>query len=278
VTTVELTITEPGVYPDMPEDVYHADPVAGGSLSSSGARRLLETCPARFDYERRNPPPSRDEFDLGKAFHTSVLGTGADTVVCDFKDWKTKPAQEAKAAAYAAGKVPLLTHQAAQVAAMTDAVWSHPLAGALLSKGRGQVEQSLFWIDERTRIWRRARLDLLRRDAIVDLKSCETADEEHITKAIHRYGYHAQGDYYREGARALGLGDLPFLFVFVEKKPPHLIHVVQLDADALAAGRHLNNKAIDLFAECQRTGVWPGYADDITTISLPPYALRALEF
>ena len=275
-TTTEVIITEPGIHDAMPEDIYHADPVPGGSLSSSGARRLLETCPARFDYERRNPPPSRDEFDLGKAFHTAVLGTGAETVVCDFRDWKTKAAQEAKKAAYDAGKVPLLAHQAAEVNAMAGTVRQHPLAGPILSKG--EVEQSLFWVDDRTGIWRRARLDLLRPDAIVDLKSCESADEEHVTKAIARYGYHAQADYYREGARALGLGDLPFLFVFVEKRAPYLVHVVQLGADELAAGRHLNNRAIDLFAECQRTGEWPGYASDITTVSLPPYALRTLEF
>lgn len=275
-TTTEVIVTEPGVYADMPEDVYHADPVPGGSLSSSGARKLLETCPARFDYERRNPPPSREEFDLGKAFHTKALGTGADIVVVDAKNWLTKDAKAARAAAYAAGKVPLLARQAEQVDAMAAAVRQHPLAGALL--GKGQVEQSLFWTDDRTGIWRRARLDLLRPDAIVDLKSCESADEEHVTKAITRYGYHAQADFYREAARALDLGDLPFLFVFVEKAPPHLIHVVQVDADALAAGRHLNNRAIDLFAQCQRTGEWPGYASDITTISLPPYALRALEF
>lgn len=275
-TTTEVIVTEPGIHDGMPEDVYHADPVPGGSLSSSGARRLLETCPARFDYERRNPPPSRDEFDLGKAFHTKALGVGAEVVVVDAKTWQTKAAKEERAAAYAAGKVPLLTQQAEQVDAMADAVRNHPLAGALLSKG--EVEQSLFWVDDRTSIWRRARLDLLRPDAIVDLKTCESADEDHVTKAITRYGYHGQGDFYREGVRALTGADLPFLFVFVEKRPPHLIHVVQLDADALAAGRHLNNRAIDLFAECQRTGEWPGYATDITTISLPPYALRTLEF
>lgn len=275
-TNEPIVVTEPGIHPDMPEDTYHRDPVPGGSLSSSGARRLLATCPARFDYERRNPPPSREEFDLGKAFHTEILGTGAATVVCDFRDWRTKPAQEAKAAAYEAGKVPLLRHQHEQVQAMADAVRADPLAAALLSKG--EPEQSLFWIDERTGIWRRARLDWLRPDAIVDLKTCESADEDHIRKAIARYGYHAQDDFYREAVRALGLGDLPFLFVFVEKAPPHLVHVVQLGPDELAAGRRINERAIDVFAECQRTGRWPGYADDITTITLPPYALRTEEF
>jgi len=40
----QVLITEPGVYA-LPADVYHADPVAGGSLSSSGAKKLL-ACPA----------------------------------------------------------------------------------------------------------------------------------------------------------------------------------------------------------------------------------------
>lgn len=269
------TITTPGLYPDLPEADYHADPVPGGSLSSSGARKLLSTCPARFDYERRNPPPSTDEFDLGKAFHAAALGVGAETVVVDAKDWRTNAAKEAKAAAYADGKVPLLAHQAKQVAAMVDAVHRDPLADALLSKG--DAEQSLFWIDERTGIWRRSRLDLIRPDVIVDVKTCESATEEHIRKAIARYGYHGQADFYLDGAHTLGLGDLPFLFVFVEKAPPYLTHVVQLGADELAAGRRLNNRAVDLFAECQQAGRWPGYADDITTISLPPYALRTEE-
>ncbi|WP_327029737.1 PD-(D/E)XK nuclease-like domain-containing protein [Micromonospora sp. NBC_01740] len=276
-TTTEVLVTEPGIYPDMPEDVYHADPVPGGSLSSSGARKLVPPkTPAHYRHDVDNPPPSREDFDLGKAFHTRVLGVGAAIVVVDAKTWQTKAAREARAEAYAASQVPLLVHQAEQVDAMAAAVRRHPLAAALLSKG--QPEQSLFWTDERTGIWRRARLDWLRTDAIVDLKSCESADEEHVAKAIARYGYHAQADYYLDGARTLGLGDLPFLFVFVEKAPPHLVHVVQLGADELAAGRHLNNKAIDLFAECQRTGEWPGYPADITTISLPPYALRDQEF
>jgi hypothetical protein len=51
-------ITEPGVY-DIAEDHYHADPVPGGSLSNSGAKKLLPpSCPAKFAYEREHPPQS----------------------------------------------------------------------------------------------------------------------------------------------------------------------------------------------------------------------------
>ena len=55
---VPMTITEPGVY-EMPAEEYHADPVEGGSLSSTGARRLLEMAPARWRYEQAHPSPPR---------------------------------------------------------------------------------------------------------------------------------------------------------------------------------------------------------------------------
>lgn len=275
-TTAVIEVTEPGIHNGMPDDVYHADPVPAGSLSSSGARRLLETCPAKFDYERRHPRAATKTFDVGHAAHQMILGTGPHLEVVPGDRWDTTVAKAKVAEIREAGGIPLKQAVWDQVKAMADAVLADPLAAALFSDG--QPEQSLFWIDERTGIWRRARLDWLRANAIVDLKSCESADEEHIRRAIARYGYHAQDDFYREGARALGLGDLPFIFVFVEKAPPHLIHVVQLGPDELAAGRAINNKAIDRFAECQRTGAWPGYATDITTIFLPPYALRTLEF
>ncbi|MCG5460817.1 PD-(D/E)XK nuclease-like domain-containing protein [Micromonospora sp. MED01] len=276
-TTAVVEVTEPGIHDGMPDEVYHRDPVPAGSLSSSGARRLLKTCPAKFDYERRNPPAPTKTFDIGHAAHQMILGTGPELVVVPGARWDTNDAKAQVAAVRERGGIPLKQADMDQIRAMADAILADPLAAAMLSVG--EPERSLFWVDERTGIWRRARLDWYRDGHIVDLKTCESADEEAIRRDAARYGYHAQDEWYREGVRAVGLcPDPSFTFIFVEKAAPHLTHVVQLGPDEIAAGRHLNNKAIDRFAECQRTGVWPGYASDITTISLPPYALRALEF
>ena len=140
----QTVITEPGVY-DIPEADYHADPVPGGSLSSTGIRKLLD-CPARFDWDRRNPPQPTAAMELGTAAHRLVLGTGAELAVIDAPDWRTKAAKESADEARAAGKLPLLTHEHAQVLDMAAALRGHPHAGPLLTGDGGQSEQSLFWV------------------------------------------------------------------------------------------------------------------------------------
>ena len=40
---------------------------------------------------------------------------------------------------------------------------------------------------------------------------------------------------------------------------------------AVEEGRRANREAIDLYARCMETGVWPGYSDDIVTIGLPAW-------
>lgn len=276
-TTATVVIDQPGIHADMPEDIYHRDPVLAGSLSSTGARTLLQPGgPAKFDHARRHARTSTKAFDLGHVAHTMALGAGAGITVVNAKDWKTKAARQAKADAYAAGRTPVLAEDHQRVHAMVGALKAHPLAGALLA-AEGDVEQSLFWIDQDTGMWCRARHDKATRDRngrllIVDLKTTENASDAGAQRAVGNYHYHQQGDLYRQAAITLGLSDDPgFVFIFVEKAPPHLVNVVVLDDEALAVGRRRNTAALRLFAECTRTGTWPGYGTGITQISLPPY-------
>jgi hypothetical protein len=273
----QIQITTPGVY-DLPDHVYHADPVPDRSLSSTGARRLLPpNCPAKFAYWREHPDQQR-EFDYGKAAHLYVLGAGPDIETIDAPDYRTKAAREALVAAYAAGKVPLLTSEHERVKAMADAIRQHPIAGRMFMPEFGEPEQSLFWVDGQTKVWRRARLDWLPvsrtggRMILPDYKTCNRADVDGVQRTIATYGYHQQAAWYLAGAQALGLAeDHAFVFVFQEKDPPYLVNVVEPDAAALRIGRLLNREALDLYAQCTRTGVWPGYSDDVERVSLPPY-------
>lgn len=269
----------PGVY-RMTNEEYHADPVPGGSLSSSGARKLLPpSCPAIFQYEREHGQEPKIEFDIGHAAHKLVLGDGPELVVVDADSWRTNAAKDAAKEARERGAVPLLPDDHAQVEAMAAALREHPVAAALFDPDRGTAEESLFWRDQPTGIMRRARLDWLPepgrgRLIIPDYKTCASADPDALAKSVHRFGYHQQASFYLDGVQALGLGDETAAFVFVcqEKKAPYLVTIIELDAMALRIGGIRNRRAIDIFVECTATNHWPGYSDGIELLSLPAWA------
>ncbi|MEU2180268.1 PD-(D/E)XK nuclease-like domain-containing protein [Streptomyces thermolilacinus] len=267
----------PGIYPDLSAEAYHAD---SGSLSSTGARRILSSCPAVFRHEQTHPQPRKQAFDVGTAAHRLVLGDGPELVCVDADDWRTKAAREERDSVYAAGGVPLLPAEYDQVHAMADALRRHRLAAALFAPGTGRPEVSLFWRDAPTGVMRRARLDWLRhrRDGrliVPDYKTARDASPEGIARAVAEHGYHQQAAWYLDGVRALELDETPaWLLVVQEKTAPYVVTVVELDAVSLRIGAAKNRRALEIYARCVETGHWPGYADDNTPLylSLPTWA------
>lgn len=274
-------ITTPGVYPDVPEEDYHRDPVKGGSLSSSGARRLLE-CPAKFRWEQENPPPPKAAFDIGSAAHKLVLGAGPELEVIDADNWQTKAAREARDAARAAGKIPVLTHEHETVTAMAEAIRRHPIASRLLDPEQGDPEQTLVWECEQTGVTCRARLDWLPRPTdgrliLSDYKTSVSAEPTSFAKSVANYGYHQQDPWYIDGVRTLGLGgaDTAFLFIVQEKTPPYVVTIFELDTEARRIGVRRNLEARLTYARCTETDHWPTYTDQIELLSLPAWATHS---
>jgi hypothetical protein len=276
-----VTGIKPGLYDDMAEATYHGDK---GSLSVSGAKKLLPpSCPAIFKYERDNGQPQRDVFDYGKAAHKEALGVGPEIVVVDADNWMTKAAKEAKAAAYADGKVPLLAKDVAAIDQMGTALRAHPIASALLDPDHGRPEVSGFWRDPGHDVLRRFRLDWLPetdggRLIVPDYKSTACAEPGAIRKAVANFGYHQQHAWYVDGIAALELAeDIAFVFIFQEKTAPYLVTVVELDTEAVLLGRKRNDQALQVFAECTAIDVWPSYTSEVELISLPSWATYTLE-
>ena len=277
-----MLVQSPGIY-QIPAAQYHADDgvCPAPSLSSTGARRLLETCPARFWYERQNPPAPSLALDIGTAAHEWLLEGEAwpqkFSVLPEDHDGRTKIGKARVADIEEAGKRPLRYADFAAIKAMKRALESHPFAGALF-KG-GKAEQSLYWKDEEFGIWCRCRPDYLPPSFVVpDYKTCEAADEESRRKAIFNYGYYQQAAWYLDGVKAVGIHKRPaFALVFQEKTPPYLVVVSQVEDIAIEWGRIRNRKAKAIFAECLKTGRWPGYAEEVVRDGLPTFATMRLE-
>jgi len=272
-------VAAPVVIDGMTADDYHADRT---SISSSGLRAILDPgCPAQFKYDRDNPQPPKKEFDLGHAAHLLVLGEGPELEVIDYPDWKKVTARELRDAAYAEGKVPLLTKDHDMVQAMADAIRKHEYAGALFAPGSGIAERSIWWTDPATGVRCRVRPDWLKQlpglTLAVDYKTCRDANPQALSRAVRDHSYHQQDAFYLDGIEAAGLaepGSARFIFVFQSKTAPYLITVRELSEADRTIGRARNARALRIYAECVRTDTWPdwtGPVTDIPMISLPPW-------
>jgi len=282
-TTRHFEITGPGVYDGLNEAVYHADTALaagfGPSLSSTGAKRILHA-PAAFKWEQENPSYER-KFNVGTAVHSIVLGvgdgaieypeefitkSGAISSKAEVKEWEKAQREN--------GLVPLKRAQIHAVRETANAVLAHPVAGKVLAAGK--PEQSIYATDSDTGVTMRGRIDWLRGNAVIDLKTTgQSAHPWRFAKTCADFGYDLQAAWYLKILAALGYPtDIPYLHVVVEIEPPYLVSVVQLDDESLAAGWAQAERALEIYARCVETDDWPGYPEEITPITLPAYHLN----
>lgn len=277
-----IVITKPGIYPGIPDEVYHADPVAAGSLSSTGARQILSS-PAWFRYRQAHRETSKP-FDVGHAVHAKVLGIGMKVALIpddlldarggisrkDCKAWIDQTRED--------GRIPLKRSDFYPVEQMAEAILAHPTAKALLDQP-GTPEASIFAVDPATKEWVRARFDYLPdagrgRTVAVDLKTTsKSADPRRFRDSVARYGYHQQDPWYCDALRLTRGDDAVTVFVAVESHEPWLVSVNQLAESAREKGRELNRAALDRWHQCRQSGLWPAYGDEIHVIDLPVWAM-----
>jgi hypothetical protein len=283
-------ITRPGLY-RMTNARYQADPVVGGSVSSTVLRKMTppEGTPwhARHYLDQERKPQTY--FDVGSAFHVDVLGTGGEVVEVKAPDWKTQKARAERDVARAAGKIPLLTKEAGPVRGMVAALRRHPFAAGFFTPGAFTAEFVIVWPDEETGLMCRAMIDCVPDYSdemiIVDLKSkANHADPLSVSTSIARFQYDQQFAHYIAGIRALiKLGILPPVtaikpwIVVVGKEEPYVPLARPIEDETIRQAEIKNRKALDLYAECSIRGVWPGYDDpddieDVEPIGVPRWA------
>lgn len=280
-------VTEPGLYPDVPEGKYHSDPVAHewGSLSVSAAKLLVPPSPAaKFDYARRNGKlPSKSQ-KLGTLAHALTLGQPTDHyAVLDFEAWNAAGCKAAKTEALGSGKEPVLAREWDEAKAIADAIWANPTAAGLLDGA--DCEVSGFWTDSEFGIWQRMRMDAYQAGAfgmplVGDIKTTKDGDPGEFAKSMADYGYVRQYVHYRQGLAAL-LGcdeeDVDFVFVIVESEPPYLTATYRPHEHDIDTAREQLRAARERFRDCSAAGRWPGYSEEIETLELPRYKRQQME-
>lgn len=273
--TPGMTIDPPCFIEGMPNDVYHSHPEG---ISSSGLK-LVERSPAHYRYQAGRAPSRAME--IGTAVHAALLEPQvfADEYVL-LKGVKDRRASEYKAAVKVHGSERVLVAtEADQVAGMQEAVLSNPAMSERLN-AEGWRELSLFVRDPETGVLVRVRYDLLTVSGIaVDLKSCQDARPEEFSKSIYNYAYDLSAALYTDAFQwATGNPIGAFEFAVVEKEMPHGHKLYLPDETLLQEGRRRYREALNLFAECERSGDWPGITcDGPELISLPSWRVAQIE-
>jgi len=218
--------------------------------------------------------------------HSKVLGTGYEVAVIPAEILakngaiSTVAAKEFVEQARADGMVPLKQEELEPIAAQAEAVLAHRTARALFNQP-GHAEASVFAQDPETGVELRARFDFLPdlslpRPVALDLKTTASqATPDEFGKAAIRYGYDVQEEHYLDDLDLSGAdGNRPqFAFVVVEKEPPYLVAVLQLPEVLRQRGRKRARRGRATYAECVRTGVWPGLSDDPQFVDVPNWVI-----
>lgn len=160
--------------------------------------------------------------------------------------------------------------------AQTQAVAAQPELAELLRSGSGEV--SIFWIDETTGIYCKARPDWLPdpqggRIKPLDLKTCIDESPSGFGRAAARLRYDLQAAHYTAGIEAVtGWTVEAFVFGAVSSKPPILAVPYVLTDEIRDQGRDERRELMERLAWCQRENEWPAYGSGFQLLDFPAYA------
>ena len=273
----------PGIVLDLPDADYHRIDRA----SSSALRKLRQgKSPAHLRHDFDHPIEPTPAMEFGTALHQYLFQfeeMGRSVVLkpdwprrkkADKERWETWEAEHQDI------PIHLSSEQYDALGAMADKIdrherlqslWRHPHK----SEVTVFCDMEIFDVDATEMLLpSKARLDLWIPDlkCIVDLKTTTDASPRAFAKTVANWGYHWQAAFYSLSLAQHGHSVEDYLFIAAEKSPPYQVAVYRLDDEVLARAHQEMQGAMRRLALCYETGDWPGYYEDIQTLTLPPWA------
>lgn len=277
----------PGLYRNVPANIYHAHP----ALSNSKLQPMIRKCPAAFAHRESVPFESTEDMAMGSAFHALLLEPqvfrdryeigGINPKTGQSFGFGTDAWEEKSNAALAREKILCRTQWPIQ--GMAESVLAHPDVRAIIEAG-GERELSMLWIDDETGALLRGRIDFLAvTNTFLDFKKTQDAGFGFDSSAVG-YGYIEQYAMYHDGLLALTGVSMDGFLVPVEEEFPHLVGTVRFSPEGdqnfentetsawLHCGRVSYRKAIAAVQKCRKEGRWPSYED--RSVRIPEWYIK----
>lgn len=260
------------IYENLPAEDYFAIEAA----SNSGLK-LIRRSPAHFKY--------KEEKDSSKAMH---MGTAIHMALLEPEKFSkhyhiAHEAQDRNSPFYKGlakdvGKdLVLVAPEYRKIMGMQKAAYANKrFAGYMKASGRNEL--SVVTKDPITGAQIKCRFDR-KMDHLpaLDVKKCQDARSKEFERAITNYGYYMGVAFYKHvwlcetGER---IDDFPL--IAIEEDSPHGVICHDLDEVALELGRIHFREALDTYARCLDSGIWPAYEEESEFTSVTSWAANEL--
>ena len=261
----------------LKDGITNAEYHGSGELSRSTAWSLLQSCPAKVRYDMNHPKPSSPALVIGSGFHTATL----EPEKLD-DEFAVKPSE-------IDGQGPRTKHYKESFELMQksepDKQWLAPADYDLILEMAGSalenpvlrhymadidkvVEGTGYFEMEGAKCKVRPDLYIPGAGVVIDLKSTQDASNRGFTKSVRQFGYLFQACWYMHALRLLGEKPKQFVFIAVEKTAPYATAAYTIKESDINKQFSNMERACQLWAACQSSGIWPGYSDMVETLDL----------
>lgn len=200
-------------------------------------------------------------------------------------DRRSKVGRELFAETEAEGKTPLKPVDYDQVMGAASALRANKAIRYILGIS-GTVRHSIYWQDAETGVVCKYRPNFMIEPCatfpnglILEFKPCDSARPESFREFASRAKYHMHAAFAPVGFQKIfGTAEAPaMLFAAYETKAPWANKVYPASASQIELGTYHVRNALALYAECERTGQWPGYDEELTPLELAPWDTKELQ-
>lgn len=275
-------ISKSGIY-DLTLEEYLSDCCIGPSVSSSGLRKLIETCPALFKQEQKKTTKA---MQFGSAAHLAFLEPeklAERVVVSPHAEYRTDAAKAWRDEQIKNGLIPLKKVEFDSLTAMSHALRSS-VCGDVFSGG--EAEKSIIWQDPETKIWCKTRPDYLKEKEGIgyEYKTTGSVKPDDFARVADGKLYQMQVAWHLEGLEAIKSNVKEIRIIAQETDAPYLPQEFIPDSSAIEYGRGMNRMGLRILANCIATDNWHGYRgvstpdrDGPITLFWPQYAMYRME-
>lgn len=251
-------------------EIKDADYRKATGLSQSSLKKFLVS-PAHYLASLEEVQEPTKAMQFGTAFHANMLASEPTDIYAVKKkvDGRSKEGKQYNEsfALENQGKVVIDEEEHSKIIAMADSMMAHEFAGKTI-QALTHKEFAVFGTHKGVRL--KGLIDGYneKEGIVIDLKTAEDSSPKGFKRAIWDRAYDIQVAHYTWLLTNAGKRVNAFYFFAIEKEPPYAVGCYIINPNSLLYSFKNWDEAIERFAECQKTGNYPAYSNEVVEITL----------